>query len=293
MRIPLIALVRFYRGVISPVLPRRCRFVPSCSEYAAEALEKHGALRGSWLSLHRIVRCGPWTAGGYDPVPKTAGERNRMVLNDHVRTGVERLNRILPLAERRSGLTLKLRGLHDCILYELAVHGRAPAWKDRACAQDLKDLAKRELIILDEAGEPVEAHPLTLESTDHVVRHGDVRIHAMCALGALSISPLFSFSTRIESRCAQTGERLALEQDEADMRVAAGAAHPVVAVRRRNACDCGTKRPGIEAVFIRDLVQADVWAREQDTDEVEIYSLDEAMACGATFFEPLSPAWAH
>ena len=286
MRIPLIALVRFYRGVISPVLPRRCRFVPSCSEYAAEALEKHGALWGSWLSLHRIVRCGPWTDGGYDPVPKTTGERNRMVSNDHVRAGVKRLNRLLPLAERRSGLTPELRSLHGFILHELAVHGRPPTWKDRPRAHDLKDLAERELIVLDAAGEPVSVYPVTLTPTDHVVLHEDVRIHAMCALGALSLSPLFGFSTRIESQCAQTGERLLLEQDGADVRVTAGAAHPVVVVRRRNAS--GAKHPGTTSVFIRDLAQADAWACENHTDEVKMYRLDEAVACGAAFCKPLT-----
>jgi putative membrane protein insertion efficiency factor len=61
--------VRGYRVLVSPVLPRSCRFFPSCSEYAEEALGRHGALRGSWLTARRICRCGPWHPGGYDPVP--------------------------------------------------------------------------------------------------------------------------------------------------------------------------------------------------------------------------------
>lgn len=65
----LLALVKFYRAWISPVLPPSCRFEPSCSAYALEALTVHGALRGSWLSLRRLLRCGPWHPGGYDPVP--------------------------------------------------------------------------------------------------------------------------------------------------------------------------------------------------------------------------------
>jgi len=65
----LILLVRAYRWLISPVLPQACRFHPSCSSYAEEALRRHGAWRGGWLATRRICRCGPWHPGGCDPVP--------------------------------------------------------------------------------------------------------------------------------------------------------------------------------------------------------------------------------
>lgn len=61
--------VRAYQALLSPLLPPACRFTPSCSAYAATALERHGALRGSWLALRRLARCHPWNPGGYDPVP--------------------------------------------------------------------------------------------------------------------------------------------------------------------------------------------------------------------------------
>ncbi|MBC7098487.1 membrane protein insertion efficiency factor YidD [Candidatus Bipolaricaulota bacterium] len=69
MRRALVVAVRVYQRVISPILPHRCRFYPSCSEYAAQAILAHGVLRGGWLSLKRILKCGPWHPGGYDPVP--------------------------------------------------------------------------------------------------------------------------------------------------------------------------------------------------------------------------------
>jgi len=69
MRRGLISLVRAYRWAVSPMLPPACRFHPSCSCYAEEALQRHGALRGGWLAARRLCRCGPWHAGGYDPVP--------------------------------------------------------------------------------------------------------------------------------------------------------------------------------------------------------------------------------
>lgn len=69
MKRMLMAMVRFYRAAISPLRPPCCRFYPTCSQYALEALEKYGALKGGWLSVRRILRCNPFHKGGYDPVP--------------------------------------------------------------------------------------------------------------------------------------------------------------------------------------------------------------------------------
>ncbi|MBK7600893.1 MAG: membrane protein insertion efficiency factor YidD [Acidobacteria bacterium] len=63
-----IAILRFYKYAISPMLPPSCRFTPSCSEYAAEAISKYGFFKGSYLGIKRILRCHPFSAGGYDPV---------------------------------------------------------------------------------------------------------------------------------------------------------------------------------------------------------------------------------
>jgi putative membrane protein insertion efficiency factor len=65
----LVVLVRGYQLAISPLIGMHCRFSPSCSSYAIEAIERHGALRGGWLALRRIARCHPFAPGGFDPVP--------------------------------------------------------------------------------------------------------------------------------------------------------------------------------------------------------------------------------
>ncbi|MCS4534069.1 membrane protein insertion efficiency factor YidD [Neisseria montereyensis] len=65
----LLALVRFYQYAISPLIPPRCRYTPTCSQYTVEAIKKYGALKGGWLALKRIARCHPWGGSGHDPVP--------------------------------------------------------------------------------------------------------------------------------------------------------------------------------------------------------------------------------
>jgi uncharacterized protein len=64
----LVALLRFYKAAVSPLLPPSCRFVPTCSEYAMEAVQKYGALRGGWMGVRRLLRCHPFHPGGFDPV---------------------------------------------------------------------------------------------------------------------------------------------------------------------------------------------------------------------------------
>ena len=69
MKYILIAIIKIYKFVVSPLLPGSCRFFPTCSDYAAEAVLKYGVFRGSWLSIKRILKCHPFHPGGIDPVP--------------------------------------------------------------------------------------------------------------------------------------------------------------------------------------------------------------------------------
>jgi len=74
MRYLLIGLIRGYQYLISPFLGSSCRFYPSCSCYAIEAIEVHGLLKGSWMAIRRILRCHPWHHGGFDPVPGSSDD---------------------------------------------------------------------------------------------------------------------------------------------------------------------------------------------------------------------------
>lgn len=75
MRTLIITLIKFYKYFISPILGNHCRFYPSCSSYAIEAVQRHGTLKGSWLSLVRLLKCHPYHEGGVDPVPEKVGKK--------------------------------------------------------------------------------------------------------------------------------------------------------------------------------------------------------------------------
>ena len=102
----LLAVIGFYSRAVSPALPARCRFHPTCSAYAAEAIEVHGVARGAWLALVRLAKCAPWHPGGLDPVPGTDAARDSS--NEPAPPGAPvpaapRTARPTPPAERRAG----------------------------------------------------------------------------------------------------------------------------------------------------------------------------------------------
>ncbi|MGV0040052.1 membrane protein insertion efficiency factor YidD [Mycobacterium colombiense] len=68
-----IFLIQLYRHMVSPLRPATCRFVPTCSQYAVDALNEYGLIRGSWLAVARLAKCGPWHEGGWDPIPDRPG----------------------------------------------------------------------------------------------------------------------------------------------------------------------------------------------------------------------------
>ncbi|MBE1555460.1 membrane protein insertion efficiency factor YidD [Sporosarcina limicola] len=79
MKKVLMVIIRFYQKAISPLTPPSCRFYPTCSHYGLEAIDKHGALKGSWLAVRRISKCHPFHEGGFDPVPEKFYDKSKDV----------------------------------------------------------------------------------------------------------------------------------------------------------------------------------------------------------------------
>ena len=86
----LIGLVKAYRLLLSPALGSACRFEPTCSAYALEALQRHGAARGSYLTLKRLGRCQPWCDGGHDPVPEAAPGATRALFSSLISSSIQK-----------------------------------------------------------------------------------------------------------------------------------------------------------------------------------------------------------
>jgi putative membrane protein insertion efficiency factor len=84
----LIVLLRLYKAGVSPYWPGQCRYLPTCSEYALEAVSRHGSLAGSWLAMRRLARCGPWHAGGFDPVPDSGRHDDARAMKRQVVTRI-------------------------------------------------------------------------------------------------------------------------------------------------------------------------------------------------------------
>ncbi len=77
-----IGLIRVYQYLISPLIPASCRYTPTCSHYGVEAIQKHGPIKGGWLTIKRISKCHPWGGSGYDPVPEKTNKKEKDESNE-------------------------------------------------------------------------------------------------------------------------------------------------------------------------------------------------------------------
>lgn len=74
----LLAMIKFYQAAISPYTPKHCKYIPTCSQYGVEAIERFGAIKGTALTVWRFLRCNPWSRGGYDPVPQKKDKARKL-----------------------------------------------------------------------------------------------------------------------------------------------------------------------------------------------------------------------
>ncbi|MEZ5541950.1 MAG: alkylmercury lyase family protein [Pseudomonadota bacterium] len=210
-----------------------------------------------------------------------------------VTTALAQLNSLLPLAAHQTALAPALQSLHRDILRGFAERGLPPTRAEIAARPDIGDvdaalarLAGDDLVVLDTAGGGVTgAYPFTTEARVHRVQVGGHTVHAMCALDALSVAPMFGVETRIDSRCHVSGQAIAIHMRGADVLTAQPPA-PWLGIRWQATSGCAAQSLCLEMVFLRDGATAAAW-RAEDPDHISIFDLPDAVAFGAAFFRPL------
>ncbi|MCO6411306.1 MAG: alkylmercury lyase family protein [Thiogranum sp.] len=212
----------------------------------------------------------------------------------NIEQAIERLHSQLPLRARQQALPPDLAEVHRAILRSFIERGRALKSTELASmvpggdvAGALKRLGDDDLVVLNRDGaEPVGAYPMTLSDTPHRIQVAGHNFHAMCALDALSIAPMYDVEVRIESRCHVTGESISIVQR--GMKIIE--AHPDrevrVGIHWQNPCGAAAHSMCLEMIFLRDAETAARW-QNGDTENLSVFTLDEAIAFGAGFFKPL------
>lgn len=214
-----------------------------------------------------------------------------------IQAAVERLNDILPLHPRQKTLSPELTRLYLAVLESFVTQGRSLTKSEMAAQVEDIDAAidilrQNDMVVFDQQDNPVGAYPFTMESRKHKIEINGHTVHAMCALDALSISPMFNIQTRIESSCEASGHTVTIEQS----------GHTVL-----NPDECHAVHFGInwnsaasggcttsccadslctEMIFLIDQATATNWLNE-DPENREIFNLEDAISFGAGFFVPL------
>lgn len=210
-----------------------------------------------------------------------------------IQSAVDRLNSQLPLKDRQDQLSPQLKKIHQQVLTSLIKQGRAPTAEElesQVIETDVKaavrELGRADLVVLDPQGEwPVGAYPVTVESTPHTVTVNGHDIHAMCALDAVSIAPMFDEEVTIESACHVSKEPIRIRMRGKDI-LEAQPADAVVGIRWQMPSDVAAHSMCMEMVFLKDRATAEAWQGE-DTENTSLFTLPEAVQFGRDFFLPL------
>jgi mercuric reductase len=213
-------------------------------------------------------------------------------VSNKVDNAVERLNTILPLAEKQKKLSPELARVYRMILNSYVDLGRSLNKSEIAehvenVDEAINTLRENDMVVFDENNEPVGAYPFTMEQRDHKVGVNGHTVHSMCALDALAVSPMFNVQTHIDSICHVSSDRISIDQlnhavlnKDANKNVHFGINWNSAA----NNC-CATSLC-TEMIFLKDKNIADKWLSE-DLESREIFTIDEAIDFASQFFRPL------
>jgi len=212
---------------------------------------------------------------------------------EKIQAGVIRLNEILPLKARQKNLSSELAQLHRDILTAYIEMGRSLNRSE--ISQHVTDvdiavkiLQENDLVVFDEKGEPIGAYPFTMETREHQVRVNGHTIYSMCALDALSISPMFNINLEILSQCRLSAEAIKIHQQGYSLLNEQELAEVYFAIdwNAASANTCCANSLCTEMIFLKGDELAGNW-RLEAPEHRDIYTLAEAIHFGAGFFMPL------
>lgn len=214
-------------------------------------------------------------------------------MNDKVESALIQLNTVLPLKERQESCSPAVKALHQAILRSFVENGRSLTRAE--IAQQINDvdaavtiLQSNDLVVFDEGGEPLGAYPFTMETRAHQIQVNGQQVHAMCALDALAVSPMFGIDTEINSRCRVTDDPIHIQQTGTTITNMAevGDVHFGIVWSAAEGGSCCADSLCLEMIFLRDGAVAAQWLAT-DPESREIFTLPESVTFAAAFFVPL------
>ena len=213
-------------------------------------------------------------------------------MNTKVQAAVERLNKILPLAERQQQLDAELADAYQNMLHSYVKHGRGLSKNELAeqlsdVDESIRTFKRYDMIVFDNNDEPTGAYPFTMEQREHEVSVNGRTVHCMCALDALAVSPMFDQQTTINSRCQVTGKPVAIRQQNMDILDKDNSTDVFFGISWNSAANnCCASSLCTEMIFLKGQQTASDWLAE-DSCNREIFDLNDAIQFAAGFFTPL------
>ena len=217
-------------------------------------------------------------------------KRNNM--NTKVTKAVDRLNKILPLAERQKRLSRETADIYQMILKSYIDIGRTLNKAEIAeHATDIDDvintLRSNDMVVFDSNDEPVGAYPFTMEQREHRIKVNGNTVHSMCALDALAISPMYNLKTHIDSKCHVTGDSISIDQLALEVLNKKENEEVHFGINWNAAANnCCATSLCTEMIFLKDKKIADTWLSD-DLNNREIFNIDDAIEFSSRFFSPL------
>jgi hypothetical protein len=215
------------------------------------------------------------------------------MMNEKVKNALTRLNSVLPLKDRQDECSLEIKALHQAVLRSFVENGRSLNRAEIAPQVNNIDeavniLQSSDMIVFSADGEPIGAYPFTMEEREHKIQVNGYQVHAMCALDALAVSPMFGQDTEISSQCRVTGDPVHIQQSGQSIQniAKAGDVFAGIAWGADDGSSCCADSLCMEMIFLRDDNIAQQWLTDDPANR-EIFTLLESVAFAAQFFVPL------